>query len=155
MALHESRRALLQASGATALTALSGCLGFFSDDASGEPDAGTGSYGILLLNDLERTYTVTITVRRVLEEDPIFSETAEIEPGGRKEWERVMTEDSVQYRVEAELEGTDFYTNELQHIGHVSVDTPVSPEVENVVVTVAPYFDTRTVWVNTTASGQT
>lgn len=44
--------------------------------------------------------------------------------------------------------------NEQQNQAAVSVGTSVSPDVENVVVTVAPYFDERTVWVNTSQVDQ-
>lgn len=143
------RRRLLQCVAVGATTTLAGCNGVLGGDDS-EPDASTDSYGIELRNEMEQAFTVTIEARLLVEDEQVFSETAEVQPGEQKEWEEVMTEDQTQYRVEATLENADFYDQRQQNRATVSVGTSVSPDVENVVVKVAPYFDLQTVWVNAT-----
>ncbi|WP_232700722.1 hypothetical protein [Halobacterium wangiae] len=146
------RRRFLHGSALLATTALSGCSNLFgSGSDGGEPDEGTDSYGILLLNETERTHTVTVEVRELFADEPIFSETTEIEPDEETEWESVLTEQEQQYRVAAELENAVFYDQSQQNRATVSVGTPASPDIENLVVKVAPYFDERTVWVNKTS----
>jgi hypothetical protein len=153
-----TRRRVLQGSGVALSASLGGCMGVFDDNndggGGGEPDAGSDSYGIVLVNEMERAHTVTIAVRRLGESEAVFSETAEIEPDEHQEWEEVLTEQERQYRVVATIEDAPFYDNEQQNQAAVSVGTSMSPDVENVVVIVAPYFDERTVWVNTSQVDQ-
>lgn len=156
MVPNPTRRRVLHGSSVALAASLGGCMGVFddSDDGGGEPDAGSDSYGIVLVNEMERAHTVTIEVRKLGESDAVFSETAEVEPDEQQEWEEVLTEAEVQYRVVATVEDAPFYDNEQQNQAAVSVGTSTSPDVENVVVSVAPYFDERTVWVNTSQMDQ-
>lgn len=149
-----NRRTFLQTSSVLATTALAGCASLLGGgDDSSDPDAGTDSYGVLLLNEMEETHTVTVEATRLGGDEVVFEQTAEVEPGGEKEWEEVFTGDRQQYRVTATLGSGNFYTNEQQNQATISVGTETAPDIENIIVKVAPYFDTLTVWVNQSAEG--
>lgn len=145
------RRTVLQSGSVLATTALAGCAGLFGSGGGEDPDAGSDSYGVLLLNEMDETHTVTIKAKPFGGDELVFEETAEIKPDEEKEWEQVFTGDRKQYSVNATLGVDNFYTNEHQNQATVSVGTEVSPDIENIIVKVAPYFDTLTVWVNQSA----
>ena len=150
MVPNQRRRKILQSGGVLATAALAGCSGLLGGGDSSDPDAGNDSYGVLLLNEMDEAHTVTVEAKRLGGDELVFEQTAEIEPGSEKEWEEVFTGDRQQYRVTATL-GVDFYTNEQQNQATISVGTEVSPDIENITVKVAPYFDLLTVWVNQSA----
>ncbi|WP_232688374.1 hypothetical protein [Halobacterium zhouii] len=150
MVPNPTRRNVLQSGSVLATTALAGCSGLLGGGSS-DPDAGNDSYGILLLNEMDQTHTVTVKASPLGGSELIFEKTAEIEPGKEKEWEEVFTGDRKQYRVTATLGVDNFYTNQQQNQATVSVGTETAPDIENIIVKVAPYFDTLTVWVNQSA----
>lgn len=94
-------------SGAAAITALSGCSGVFSSTEEGDPqgtsspgmgqkdtdsDAGRDSYGILLRNETEETYTVNITVKKSSFSDEVYWEKQlDIGPHKKRDWDAVLT----------------------------------------------------------------
>lgn len=150
MALHQSRRRFLQSGSVLATTALAGCTSLLGSD-DGDPDAGNDSYGVLLMNEMSQAHTVTIEATLFGEDETVFEETTEIQPNEEKEWDEVFTGERKQYRVHATLEANNFYTNENQNQATINVGTEVAPDIENIIVKVAPYFDTMTVWVNQSA----
>jgi hypothetical protein len=152
MVSNPTRRALLRSGGVVAAASLAGCSLLSGSSGSSDPDAGTDSYGVLLTNETEQTYTVTVTARPRSGGDPVFEETAESPPDEDREWDEVFTEEG-QYLVEATADAEHFYDQSQQNRRTISVGSPVSPEIENVTVRVATEFDGITAHVEFSERG--
>jgi hypothetical protein len=132
-----TRRALLRGGSVLAATAFAGCSAL-PGGGSGDPDAGTDSYGVRVENRTERTQTVAVTVRPRGGSETVFEETVEVAAGGTREWDRVLTEDG-QYLVKAVVDAEHFLTASDNNVRTVSVGAPNSYDAENVTVRLASF----------------
>lgn len=140
MALQPDRRAVLRSGGIVAAAALAGCsaIPFVGDTEN--PDAGTDSYGVFLVNEHEAAHDVTITVQNRSADEQVFEESVTVEPEAEREWDEVLTEEA-EYIVEAVVDAGAFYDQNNQNQRTVFVGASSSPDVENVLVRVQPQFD--------------
>jgi hypothetical protein len=174
LALARSRRKVLAtvAGGATAV--LGGC-GAWGDqvtatDAGGpatpasgsgtptatttaDPDAGVGSYGVVVRNEGQFPAEVALTAGPLFGE-PEFAETVVVEPGDRREWDRVVTVDSGEWGVNADvnlLDTPDAETFNGSPSGGVRLDMDDEsslPDAENVIFKLfSGHNDNDKIWV--------
>jgi len=142
MPLQQTRRAALAGASALAATALAGCsavpgFGPESDDAG--PDAGGDSYGVVVSNDTEQTYSVTVTAKP-RNGEPFFEETVESTPEEDVEWDGVLTGEGL-FVVEANVDADHFHEQPSQTRRTVTVGRENSPAVEDVLVYLRPEAD--------------
>ena len=135
MALQPTRRRVLRSGGVLAATALAGCSAL-PGNGSGDPDAGTDSYGIRLQNDTEKTHSVTITAEPHGDE-PTFDRTVESNPDEPREWNQVLTDDRI-YVVRATVDDDHFIEELSENVLSVSVGAENSIDAKNVFVTIEP-----------------
>jgi hypothetical protein len=134
MPTHRTRRALLSAGSAVAAAGLAGCSavpGYGPSSDQTGPDAGKDSYGIVVVNESDQTYTVTVTARP-RGGDVFFEETVESTPEEDREWDQVLTDDGM-HLVRANVEGQDLAAPS-QPLRNVVVGKEHSPEVDDVLV---------------------
>lgn len=127
-----TRRTVLRAGGVAASVALAGCSGVGSEP---DPDAGKDSYGVLLENTLDDTYTVSLTGETFVDHEVMWEkENVEIDPGEQREWEQVFT-DTKQYQLTARVEDDGFPETYRESYNTVNVGRESSPDAENFSVT--------------------
>jgi hypothetical protein len=142
MPLQQTRRALLATGSTLAAIALAGCSavpGYGPRSEDSGPDAGKDSYGIVVENDTDRTYPVTVTAGP-RGGDPFFEETVESTPDEDREWDGVLTGEGL-FVVEAAVDAEHFYEEQSQTKRTVTVGTDNSPAVEDVLVYLRPEGD--------------
>jgi hypothetical protein len=135
MSLQQTRRALLATGSVLTATALAGCSavpGFGPESDSSGPDAGGGSYGLVVRNDTDESYPVTVTAS-ARGEDPFFEETVESTPDEDREWDSVLTDEGM-HVVEATVDAEHFFEEASQTQRTIVVGTENSPEVRDVLV---------------------
>jgi|AntDeeMinimDraft_5_1070356.scaffolds.fasta_scaffold26208_1 hypothetical protein len=142
MTLQQTRRAVLATGTSLAVTALVGCSavpGFGPDSDGAGPDAGGDSYGIVVSNDTDETYPVTVTAGP-RGEDPFFEETVESTPDEDHEWDSVLTGEGL-FVVAADVDAEHFHEELSQTQRTVTVGTENSMDVEDVLVYLRPEAD--------------
>lgn len=91
---HKLPRRTVLAAGATAMgTAVAGCSGGSDDDSTPDPDEGTDSYGIHVFSEADETQEVHVRVTPTWEDQTLFEETVEVDPGEDRTWNGVITEE--------------------------------------------------------------
>lgn len=127
-----TRRAVLRAGGVAASAAVAGCSALGGEP---DPDAGKDSYGVLLENNLDDAYTVTLTGETFRDHEQMWAqENVEIGPDERREWEQVFTEPT-HYLLRARVEDDGFPETYREQHNSVNVGAESSPEAENARVT--------------------
>lgn len=145
MGSRPTRRALLRSGGVLAATAVAGC-SMLGDSSDTDPDTGSDSYGVLVRNETDEVYAVTVTASDRGSGETVFEETAEVPASEEHEWEQVLTE-AGQFLVEATVDAEHFYDDGSQNVRTVSVGAPNSHEAENVIVRLDPESDGVIAWV--------
>jgi hypothetical protein len=133
-----TRRTLLRSGSVLAATALAGCSAVPGWSDSNDPDAGTDSYGVLLTNEIDEAYTVTITARSRGDSETVFDETVEVGADDSREWNQVLTGEGL-YNVRAVVDAEHFIAEDNTRT--VSVGASNSYEAENVVVRLSEPFE--------------
>lgn len=126
------RRTVL-ATGVAALgTALAGCSGGSDEEEDAgtpDPDEGTDSYGIHLVNDARETHEVDLKAAKVWEDETVFEETIEIDPDESMTWHQVITEE-VEHSVIASLGIGDWYRHSTSRF--ITPGQEDSPDIAHV-----------------------
>jgi len=142
MPSQRTRRAVLSAGSALAATGLAGCsaLPGYGPESEDGPDAGTDSYGVVVANDSDQTFPVTVTARP-RGGDAYFQERIESTPEEDHEWDQVLTGDGM-HVVEVTVHGHD-PVEESQTRVTVVVGSENSPEVADVLAIFEPHPEGR------------
>lgn len=130
------RRTALSLGGAALAAALAGCNGGGgSTDPDADPDAGTDSYGITARNTRDDGEHTVEIVAQPVGGDPVFEETATVEPGASRSWDEVLTEPR-QTQVKARLPDAEahFDGRFTRASNYVNVGGENAPAVTDVVV---------------------
>lgn len=133
-----TRRSFLQSGSLLAATSLAGCSAVPGWSNSNDPDAGTDSYGVLLTNEIDEAYTVTITARTRGDGETVFDETVEVGADESREWNQVLTDEGL-YRVRAVVDAEHFLAEDNTRT--VSVGASNSYEAENVIIRLTEPFE--------------
>ncbi|WP_232702822.1 hypothetical protein [Halobacterium wangiae] len=137
MALQPTRRSVLCGSSVLAATVLAGCSAIPGVGGSGDPDAGTDSYGVRLLNKTDHPYSVTITVAPRGSDELVFEETVESDPSEDHEWDQVVSGEGL-YVVEASVDDDHFLPEAGKPRRTITVGTENAMEVHDILVEVVP-----------------
>jgi hypothetical protein len=135
MPLQPTRRRVLTTSTAALAATVAGCSavpGYGPESDETGPDGGTDSYGVVVRNDTDETYPVTVTAGPRGEE-PSFEETVESTPEDPIEWDSVLTGEGL-FVVEAAVDAENFHEEQSQTKRTVTVGSENAPEVEDVLV---------------------
>lgn len=127
-----TRRAALRRGGIVGTAGFAGCLGSLPFGGSEGPDAGRGSYGVAIVNELEEAYEVAFEGRDILEDEIVFEETATVDGTTHREWEQMFTEDGL-YSLRAVVDHEDF-EEDRSDAYQFSVGENEGPDVEHIVV---------------------
>lgn len=132
------RRTALHLGGTALVATLAGCSGGGGSDSS-DPDAGTDSYGITARNARDDGEHTVEIVAQPVGGDPVFEETATVDPGASRSWDEVLTEPG-QTQVKANLPDAEqhFDGRFTRDSNYVTVDGENAPAVTDVVVEVYP-----------------